>query len=255
LNGFYMYGHANSNTDGINTIPANPYSPQSMAGEYGPSSLDIHHRAFLGGTITTIGRIQLAPFLLMNSGAPFNITTGTDPYGTTILTTARPAIASGPGSGIIHYDGLYLDPNPQPGEPILGRNFGRGPGSVNFNLRVARTWGFGASREDTANRPRGAGGGGGRPGGGPRGAPGGFGGRAGGGPGFAGGGGGSTSKRYNLTLALQGHNVLNHVNPGPVNGIITSPLFGQSNSVAGGQGAFAESANNRRMEWQLRFAF
>ena len=249
VNGFYMYGHAKSNTDGINTLPANPYS---MAGEYGPSSLDIRQRAFIGGTITTLERIQLAPFLLMNSGAPFNIATGTDPYGTTILTTARPAIAGGPGPGIIYYDGLYLNPSPQPGEPLLGRNFGRGPGSVNFNLRVARTWGFGASREDTAAaRPRGGGGGGprGGPGGGARG-PGG-----GGGPGFFGGGGGNTGKRYNLTLALQGRNILNHVNPGPVNGIITSPLFGQSNSVAGGLGAFAESANNRRLEWQLRFAF
>ena len=33
LNGFYIFGHAKSNTDGINTLPANPYS---MAGEYGP---------------------------------------------------------------------------------------------------------------------------------------------------------------------------------------------------------------------------
>ncbi len=85
-------------------------------------------------------------------------------------------------------------------------------------------------------------------GGGPRGP-------GGGGPGFFGGGAGNTGKRYNLTLALQGRNILNHVNPGPVNGIITSPLFGQSNSVAGGFGAFAESANNRRMEFQLRFTF
>ena len=145
---------------------ANPYS---MAGEYGPSSLDIRHRAFIGGTITTLERIQLAPFLLMNSGAPFNIATGTDAYGTTLLTTARPAIASGPGPGIIYYDGLYLEPESATGRGTLGRNFGRGPGSINFNLRVARTWGFGKSREDTgAPRPRGGGGGGG-----PRGGPGG----------------------------------------------------------------------------------
>ena len=248
LNGFYMYGRTYSNTDGINTLPANPYS---MVGEYGPSSLDIRNRAFIGGTITTLERIQLAPFLLMNSGAPFNITTGTDPYGTTLLTTARPGIASGPGPGIIQYGSLFLDPNPQPGEAILGRNFARGPGSINFNLRIARTWGFGASREDTAARPRGGGGGGprGGPGGGPRG------GGLGGGPGFFGGNGGATGKRYNFTLAVQARNLLNHLNPGPVNGIVTSPLFGQSNSVAGGFGAFAESANNRRFDFQGRFTF
>ena len=81
LNGFYMYGHANSNTDGIGTLAANPYS---MAGEYGPSSLDVHHRAFLGGSIATKWDFRLSPFVVINSGAPFNITTGTDPYDTTI---------------------------------------------------------------------------------------------------------------------------------------------------------------------------
>ncbi len=252
LNAFYMYGRAYSNTDGVNTLPSNPYS---TAGEYGPSSLDIRNRAFIGGTITTVERIQLAPFLLMNSGAPFNIVTGTDPYGTTILSTARPGIAAGPGPGIIPYGSLFLDPNPQPGERILGRNFARAPGIINFNLRVARTWGFGAAREDSAAaRPRGGGGGVGGPrggaGGGPRG-----GGPPDGGPGFFGGGGGNAAKRYNLTLALQGRNVLNHVNRATPNGIITSPLFLESNSIAGGFGAFAESANNRRMEWQLRFTF
>lgn len=264
LNGFYMYGHAYSNTDGISTLPSNPYS---MAGEYGPSALDVRDRAFIGGTITTIERIQLAPFLLINSGAPFNIVTGTDPYGTTFLNTARPYIVSGPGAGIIYYDGLYLDPvqpancgaSNQPACNILSRNYGRSPGSINFNLRIARTWGFGASRESSGNnRPRGGGGGpgGGGPRGGPGGGPrGGAGGGFGGGPGFFGGGGTATGKRYNLTLAVQARNLLNHVNPGPINGIITSPLFGESNSLASGVGAFAEPANNRRIELQARFTF
>ena len=251
LNGFYMYGRAYSNTDGFGALQANPYS---MAGEYSHSALDVRNRAFIGGTITTVWRVQLAPFVMMNSGAPYNITTGTDLYGTTLF-TGRPGIASGPGPGIIQYGSLFLDTVPKPGEGVLSRNSERGPGSVNFNLRLARTWGFGASREDTAARPRGGGGGGG-----PRGGPGGGGPRGGPGGGFAGGpgffgGGGSTGRRYNLTVAVQARNLLNHVNPGPINGIITSPLFGQSNSVAGGFGAFAESANNRRYDFQLRFTF
>ena len=79
LNGFYMYGRAYSNTDGINTLPANPYS---MEGEYGPSSLDQRNRVFVGGTINACWGVLLAPFFTANSGAPFNIITGTDPYGT-----------------------------------------------------------------------------------------------------------------------------------------------------------------------------
>ena len=77
----------------------------------------------------------------------------------------------------------------------------------------------------------------------------------GGGPGGFFGGGGVTNRRYNLTLSVQARNHLNHVNPGAINGTLTSPLFGQSNTLAGGFGAFAESGNNRRLELQMRFTF
>jgi hypothetical protein len=46
LTGSYMYNRAMSNTDGLGTFPANPYS---MAGEYGPAATDIHHRVSLAG--------------------------------------------------------------------------------------------------------------------------------------------------------------------------------------------------------------
>jgi hypothetical protein len=165
-------------------------------------------------------------------------------------------------------DGLYLDPDPlnangtlKAGETILPRNFGRSPGSVSLNFRVAKTFGFGGTRE-SAPRNQNQGGGGPPPGGGgrvgPGGGPGGgFGGGAGGGPGgfFRGLGGGSTSQRYNLTFSIQARNLLNHVNPGPINGIVTSPLFGESNNLAGGVGAFAQSGLNRRIDLQARFTF
>jgi len=69
-------------------------------------------------------------------------------------------------------------------------------------------------------------------------------------------GGPTTPHRYNLTVSMQARNLLNHNNPGPIIGNITSPLFGQANSAAGGWGGgFAENANNRRLELQLRFNF
>lgn len=271
LNGFYMYGHADSNTDGVGTLPANPYS---MAGEYGPSSLDVHNRVFIGGTINTWWNILAAPFFTANSGAPFNIITGTSLYGEDIqstLFTSRPGISPTPTP--YEYDGVYLDPNPllsngtlKPGETILPRNYGRSPGSISLNFRLAKTFGFGGSRESGANNnqnfggggppgggPRGGGGGGGR---GPGGPGGGFGGGPGGGPGgFFRGMNSSTGQRYNLTISVQARNLLNHVNPGPINGIITSPLFGESNTLAGGFGAFAQSGLNRRIDLQARFTF
>jgi hypothetical protein len=52
-------------------------------------------------------------------------------------------------------------------------------------------------------------------------------------------------------------NLLNHTNPGPIIGNITSPLFGQANQPAGnlGGGGFSEAANNRRLELQTRLSF
>jgi hypothetical protein len=260
LNGFYMLGRSYSNTDGVNTVPSSPYS---MAGEYGPSSLDVRNRGLIAGSITTKWDLRLAPFITMNSGAPFDIISGTDPYGTTLF-YARPGIATSDTPGVIPGpNGLFLDPNPiingdvKSGEKILPRNFGRSPGQFLVNLRLAKTFGFGPAREGSRNAGSFGGGGGRGGGGGPRGGPGGMRGMPGmGGPGgFGGGGGGTTNRRYNLTLSVQVRNLLNHVNPGPINGTLTSPLFGQSNTLAGGFGAFAESGNNRRLELQMRFTF
>jgi hypothetical protein len=52
-------------------------------------------------------------------------------------------------------------------------------------------------------------------------------------------------------------NLLNHNNPGPIIGNITSPLFGSANQIAGAQNGegFYETANNRRLEMQIRFSF
>jgi len=70
------------------------------------------------------------------------------------------------------------------------------------------------------------------------------------------------NRRYNLSIAMSVNNLLNHTNPGPIIGNTTSPLFGHANQRSGGGGGFgggglgfSESANNRRLELQLRFSF
>jgi hypothetical protein len=48
---------------------------------------------------------------------------------------------------------------------------------------------------------------------------------------------------------------LNHENLGTPVGVITSPYFLQSTSIAGGFGPETVSSNQRRIDLQLRFTF
>jgi hypothetical protein len=242
LFGFYVFNRARSNTDGVSTFPANPYS---FAGEYGPAATDVHHRVTIGGSINLKWAVRISPFVVMQSGAPFDITAGNDLYGTTLF-NARPGIAADASKpGLVKTAYGLLDPNPGPGEPILSRNYGRGPGQYNVNLRIAKTIGFGRERGGSGGDARPVTGAGatmqaatGRGLGGLIGTP-------------------STSHRFNLSIGLSIRNLLNHTNPGPITGNVTSPYFGSANQIAGGQNGegFYETANNRRLESQIKFTF
>jgi len=242
LFGFYVFNRARSNTDGIGTFPANPYN---FAGEYGPASTDVHHRVTVGGSINLKWAVRISPFVVLQSGAPFDITAGSDLYDTTMF-NGRPGIATDSNKpGLIPTSYGLLDPNPTPGEQLLSRNFGRGPGQINVNLRITKTIGFGRERGASSSDARPAGGTGaavqaasGRGLGGLIGTP-------------------TTSHRFNLSIGLSIRNLLNHTNPGPIVGNITSPYFGTANQIAGAQNGegFYETANNRRLESQIKFTF
>jgi hypothetical protein len=274
FNANYTLSKSNSDTDGSGTFAANPYD---FTREYGRASNDIRHRFTLLGTIRPGWGINLNPFLVVSSGAPFNITIGRDLNGDTLF-TERPAFATDLSKpGVVTTRFGAFDPNPTAGAEIIPRNFGRGPSSLTANLRVSKTWSFGGeSRAATArsqeqNRQgggernagaRGAGLGGPRGGGGGGGA--GQGGRGGGRPGGFGGGGarpagGREGRPYNLTFSVNFQNILNHVNLGRPVGNLSSSLFGQSTFSAGGFGGGGGRGGgapfNRLIEAQIRFSF
>jgi hypothetical protein len=242
LFGFYVFNRARSNTDGVGTFPANPYN---FTGEYGPASTDVHHRVTIGGSINLKWAVRISPFVVMQSGAPFDITAGNDLYGTTQF-NGRPGIGADAGKpGLIQTSYGLLDPSPTTGERLLPRNYGRGPGQYNVNLRIAKVIGFGKERGGAGGDARPSGGTGnpmqaasGRGLGGLIGTP-------------------TTPHRFNLSIGLSVRNLLNHTNPGPITGNITSPYFGSANQIAGGQNGegFYETANNRRLESQIKLTF
>ncbi|KAF0248435.1 MAG: Cna protein B-type domain-containing protein, partial [bacterium] len=172
--------------------------------------------------------------------------TGRDSNGDTRFTD-RPSFAEPGTPGSITNEFGTFNPNPRPGEAIIPRNLGQGPGFASINLSISRNFAFGdkpknASANATANSTNQAGG---PVAGGFGAAPGG--GRGGPGGGFRGAGGdaGASDKRFNLAVTIRASNILNRANLGNFSGSLASPIFGQAN--------FASEA--RRLECQLRFRF
>ncbi len=255
----YSLGFSNGDSDGAGSFPAYSYD---LSDEFGRSSFDIRHNFVIGGNFTLPWGISMSPFVVANSGRPFNITRGQDLNGDALF-LERPtfgelaARCSELGLRASYCDVAGEDPN-----AIIPRNFAQGPKSFTVNLRVGKNIGFGRSPEApvAANQgggPAGAGGGGRRGGGGGRGA-GGFGG--GGGRAVMMGGGGEVRKPYNLNLSINFNNLFNNVNLGTPIGNLASSRFGQSTSTGfgffggfGGGGGGGGSSANRRIELQARF--
>jgi hypothetical protein len=246
LFGRYSLASAHSDTDGLGSIPSDPYN---FAQDWGRSSLDITNNFFLGGSLTAKWGLRFSPFIVAHTGTPYNLTTGTDLY-LQNAETARPSfyITNPPTSiGATEYK-TFLNPTPAIGGIVVPRNLLTGPGFLGINLRVSKTWGFGTTKfAGPSGGSRGGGGGSGGRGGG-----GGFGG---GGPRGGGGGGETTQHRYNLTVSINARNILNHENVNSPTGVMTSPYFLEATGIQGGYGAEGTSSNQRRIDLQLRFAF
>jgi Carboxypeptidase regulatory-like domain len=247
----YGYSNAHSDTDGLSTLPADPYD---FAADWGRSNLDIAHNFFFGGSIAWKWGLRLSPFFVAHTGTPFNITTGTDLYlQGQIAPTARPSV-NGAATELVYgvptragFDPEPLVPDPGTSD-MIERNAATGPGFIGLNLRLSKTWGFGTTKFQgpSGGARANTGGGGGRGGGG------GFGGFGGGPRGF---GGGDSEHRYNLTLSVNARNIINHQNLNTPNGSLTSPYFLESTNITGGYGAEQTSSEQRRIDLQLRFSF
>ncbi len=254
LFGNYSYGFTKSDADGSGSFPAYSYD---LEGEYGRSSADIRHFFIVGGNFGLPWGIRASPFIIANSGRPFNITTGSDNNSDgqfnerpTYAQVASRCDTLGLTNSFCDISGIS-DIN-----QIIPRNYGESPSSFTVNLRLNKTFGFGKS----ADAPRTAGTPGAQAGGGVPGVRGG-GGRGGrGGGGMGGFGGGEGRSPYNLTLGINFNNLFNTVNLGSPIGSLTSSRFGQSVSTGGGFGGFrggggGSDGGNRRVELQMRFSF
>jgi len=264
-------GFAKSDSDG--GFPAYSYD---LGNEYGNSALDVRHVFFLGGSFTLPWKLRLNPFITASSGRPFNITRGIDANGDSQF-TERPTFAEVNARCVqLILPNSWCNIGDNNPNAIVPRNFGRGPSSVNVNLSLSKTIGFGGAKKSAMSAPtaqdsggnrggqRGAGGGatpaagtipgiGGGPGAGGQRGGGGM-----GGGGFGGFGGGGSDQPYNLTFSINANNLLNRNNQGQPSGSLSSPFFGRSNSTGGSFGPFGGGGGgsaNRRFELSMRFSW
>ena len=247
--GYYTLNYANSDTSGANFLPSNPFDTTQ---DYGRASFDVRHRVFFGGTVGLPFAFRLSPFMIASSGSPFNITTGHDLYGNAAYNTrASLGTCSNGATGVMDTSYGCFNTATVPGLPVIPINDATGPARFTLNLRLGKTFGFGAKKEATAAAGGPSGGTFGRGPGGPGG-----GGQHGGGGDRGGGmfgGGNPSNNRYNLTFSANVRNVFNDVNVSNPIGNLSSPFFGHSNALAGGP--FSSSTANRKIDLQVSFNF
>jgi hypothetical protein len=193
MGGNYQLARARNFTDNPFSLPADNYD---LDAEWGPSSRDARHRFFGMVNFGLPKNVRMGIFTQGQSALPYNITTGLDNNGDTLL-------------------------NDRP----LGvtRNTARGTAQWNLNMRLSKVIAFGPQPTGDGPRiPRGPGGGGGGGRGGP------------GGPG--GGGPmmmmmDNSTGRYRMEFYVQAFNILNRTNFLNFVGNQLSPFYGTSTSA------------------------
>jgi hypothetical protein len=231
------------NTD--NGQSGSPFDAYDFTREWARTSFGTLSFVYGGGSYQAPHGISLNTFMIASSVLPFNITTGLDTNGDTFF-SERPAFATDLNKpGVVVTPLGAFDPNPSPGQTIVPRNFGRGPGFVSVNFNIAKVFKFGPAIEPkapppggpattTANAPAPAGPAGAKP---PTKPP--------------------IQRPYSLTFSANINNLFNRNNQGNPIGNMSSPYFLKS---ASGSNTFffgpgGGSGGNRTISLRVRLSF
>ena len=240
--GFYGLGYANADTNGVSSNPSNSLN---LKQDYGRAGFDVRNRLFLIGTYNAPHYIRIAPFIVAQSGNPFNITLSQDQNNDSFFND-RPSFGVAGAQNTITPSGYpTFNTLPGAGSTPIPINYGNGPSLFTFNMRLSKTWGFGQQLRKAADA--------GSPGGGS------------GDHDHHGhdshghdslfGNSGNTGRRYNLTINAQALNLLNIINYAPPTGTIDSHLFGRSNQLAGHIFSSPDGSAARRVFLQATLTF
>ncbi len=213
----------NKATGDTDGVMSFPANSYDLTQENGPSAIDIRHFFNVNPSISLPWGMRLSAGLIFRSGLPYNFTIGRDINGEAQF-NERPAIAANLNKpGVVVTPFGAFDPNPTPGYKIIERNAGRGPNFIFPLLVFAKEFKFGGDKSASSSAP--------------------------------------ASRRYNLNFSVVTTNIFNRVNAGTPIGNLNSPLFGQSNYLAGdfrfsgGSFSIGSRAANRAISVGLRFGF
>ncbi|HEX3939947.1 MAG TPA: carboxypeptidase regulatory-like domain-containing protein [Acidobacteriaceae bacterium] len=210
LNASYTFTEAKSDTQSFNSFPSDPQDPSL---DFGRAVWGNHSRYFVFATYTAPWKISVSPFVWGSSGAPYNIIIGNDLTGNNQY-NARPTFGTCGAPDVVSTRYGCLDTNPVgKGEKIIPYGLGTGPASLSFNLELSKSIGLGPKVKTEAAAPAAQGNQSApsaqsKPGSKP-----------------------PVARKYNLAFSVEALNLLNYVNLNPPNGVMTSPLFGKSQSA------------------------
>ena len=219
----YNYVHGRQDVQNATTFDSNSYN---LAQDEGRSPQPTQ-QMFTSVNFQLPFGINGSAYATTAGGVPFNITTGTDLNGDTIYND-RPAFATHPTANSILYNTRYgtFDANPQPGEKIIPINYGNSPNYFFLQASLGREFKIGPRPAAAPPVP------------GAKAPP----------P--------PPDRPYTLAFSAEASNLLNHNNPGPPVGVLSSPYFGRSISLnapfaIGGVGTSA----NRTILLHCNFSF
>jgi hypothetical protein len=201
---FYVAGIDHSDANGTSWFVSNSYNIRQ---DYGRDDSDTRQQFYMGTSINLPHGLAVRPFLSARSGRPFNITTGTDLNGDTIYND-RPAFATDLSRpSVVHTSYGNFDTDPLPSQTVIPYNYGHGPALAWVDMQLSEQLHIGPRPSTVIAQP-------GSPAG-PNAHP------------------ARTPERpWTLEFSLEVENLFNHTNGSTPVGVLSSPLFGQSLSVA-----------------------
>lgn len=234
----YTLNSARSDTQGATSVPTVEQDPGF---DYGRAGFSIRNRFFLLLTYTGPYGIIFAPLLSAQSGTPYNFTIGSDLTGNNQF-NARPTYGDCGAPDVVSTSFGCFDTNPAgKGETIVPYNLGTGPANMVFHMRASKTIGVGPRIKQEGDE-------GGQ-----------MGNNSVSGRGLSGSGGNvkldeKLPRKFNITFVAIALNCLNIANFGPPNGVLESPLFNKTQTLASGPYT-GPTLGNRTILFFTQFSF